>query len=128
MHYEDLTTTQICWWQEIPTVMRRTAIVQRLVYGTPTCLIRQAIGRGMRGVTSALPSGMSWPVRIFPETGGLQQWGRAVEVPMRHGKLVGHQFSSSGPDNAIAGKSSEAPDVDQDDAAVLKGLSHAEPV
>ena len=46
VHYEDLASKQIGWWQEIPTVTPATAIAQCLVYGTPTYLLRQAIERG----------------------------------------------------------------------------------
>lgn len=46
VHYQDLTPTQVGWWQEIPTVTPATAIEQCLVYGTPTYLLRQAIERG----------------------------------------------------------------------------------
>lgn len=46
IHYEDLGSGQVGWWQEIPTVTPATAIGQCLVYGTPTYLLRQAIERG----------------------------------------------------------------------------------
>lgn len=46
VHYQDLTPKQVGWWQEIPTVTPATAIEQCLVYGTPTYLLRQALGRG----------------------------------------------------------------------------------
>ncbi len=46
VHYEDLDTKQISWWQEIPTVTPTTAIEQCIVVGTPTYLLHQAIERG----------------------------------------------------------------------------------
>lgn len=46
VHYEDLDPEQIGWWQEIPTVTAKTAIGQCVENGTPTYLLRQAIGRG----------------------------------------------------------------------------------
>lgn len=46
VHNEDLTPTQVGWWNEIPTVTPLTAVEQCLVYGTPTYLLRQAIERG----------------------------------------------------------------------------------
>lgn len=46
IHYEDLASGQIVWWQEIPTVTPATAIAHCLAYGTPTYLLRQAIERG----------------------------------------------------------------------------------
>lgn len=46
VHYEDLASKQIGWWQEIPTVTPATAIAQCLAHGTPTYLLRQAIERG----------------------------------------------------------------------------------
>lgn len=46
VHYQDLGTTQIGWWQEIPTVTPATAIEQCIAFGTPTYLLRQAIERG----------------------------------------------------------------------------------
>lgn len=46
IHYEDLVSAQIGWWQEIPTVTPATAIGQCIGYGTPTYLLRQAIERG----------------------------------------------------------------------------------
>lgn len=46
IHYEDLVSAQIGWWQQIPTVTPATAIAQCIGYGTPTYLLRQAIERG----------------------------------------------------------------------------------
>ena len=46
VHYEDLDTRQIGWWEGIPTVTPATAIEQCIRYGTPTYLLRQAIERG----------------------------------------------------------------------------------
>lgn len=46
IHRQDLAPAQIGWWQEIPTVVPATAIAQCIAYGTPTYLVRQAIGNG----------------------------------------------------------------------------------
>jgi predicted transcriptional regulator of viral defense system len=46
IHYEDLATAKVGWWQEIPAVTLGTAIEQCIDYGTPTYLLRQAIDRG----------------------------------------------------------------------------------
>ena len=48
VHHEDLTPTQVGWWQEIPTITPATAIVQCIGFGTPTYLLRQALERGHR--------------------------------------------------------------------------------
>jgi len=44
IHREDLDPAQIGWWQEIPCVTPAMAVWQCLAYGTPTYLLRQAIG------------------------------------------------------------------------------------
>lgn len=46
LHHENLSSHQIGWWQEIPTVTPATAIQQCITFGTPTYLLRQAIERG----------------------------------------------------------------------------------
>ena len=46
VHFENLESNQIGWWQEIPTVTPATAIEQCIAGGTPTYLLRQAIERG----------------------------------------------------------------------------------
>lgn len=46
VHYENLNTRQIGWWQEIPTATPATAIRQCIAGGTPTYLLRQAVERG----------------------------------------------------------------------------------
>lgn len=46
IHYENLVSAQIGWWQEMPTVTPATAIGQCIGYGTPPYLLRQAIERG----------------------------------------------------------------------------------
>lgn len=54
IHYEDLTPSQVGWWNEIPMVTAATAIAQCLNYGTPTYLLRQAVERGhARGYLTA---------------------------------------------------------------------------
>ena len=47
IHYEELTSGQTGWWEEIPTVTPATAIAQCIVYGTPTYLLRQGLERGL---------------------------------------------------------------------------------
>jgi len=55
IHYEDLDSTQVGWWQEIPTVTPATAIRQCIDDGTPAYLLRQAIERGhARGYLKAV--------------------------------------------------------------------------
>jgi predicted transcriptional regulator of viral defense system len=46
VHYEDLDSGEVGWWQEIPTVTAATAIRQCIAFGTPTYLLRQGIERG----------------------------------------------------------------------------------
>lgn len=46
VHYQDLDTRQIGWWEEVPTVTAATAVAQCIQYGTPTYLLRQALERG----------------------------------------------------------------------------------
>lgn len=58
VHYGDLATSQIGWWQEIPTVTPATAISQCIEDGTPTYLLRQAIERGhAQGYLTTVGSG-----------------------------------------------------------------------
>lgn len=45
VHYHDLTREQLEWWQDIRTAAAPAAIAQCIAYGTPTCLLRQAIDR-----------------------------------------------------------------------------------
>lgn len=53
VHYEDLASHQITWWQGIRIVTVPIAIAQSIASGVPTYLIRQAIDRA--GRTSILP-------------------------------------------------------------------------
>ncbi|SCX05462.1 type IV toxin-antitoxin system AbiEi family antitoxin domain-containing protein [Candidatus Aquiluna sp. UB-MaderosW2red] len=48
IHYENLDTKQIGWWEGVPSVKPATAIAQCIDYGTPTHLIRQALERGFQ--------------------------------------------------------------------------------
>lgn len=48
IHYENLDTQQIGWWEEVPIVKPATAIAQCIDYGTPTHVIRQALERGYK--------------------------------------------------------------------------------
>ncbi|KZM34808.1 type IV toxin-antitoxin system AbiEi family antitoxin domain-containing protein [Oerskovia enterophila] len=43
VHYQDLDTRQIGWFEQIPTVTAATAIAQCIDTGTPTYLLRQAL-------------------------------------------------------------------------------------
>lgn len=47
VHHEDLTKSEIGWWDEIPAVTLATAIRQCISSGTPTYLLRQALERGL---------------------------------------------------------------------------------
>ncbi|MHB1740891.1 MAG: type IV toxin-antitoxin system AbiEi family antitoxin domain-containing protein [Actinomycetes bacterium] len=55
MHYEDLDTGQVDWWERIPTVTLPTAIGQCVASGVSTYLLRQALDTGRR--TGALLPG-----------------------------------------------------------------------
>lgn len=48
IHYEDLTSQQVTWWQGIRIVTVPTAIAQGIASGVPTYLIRQALDRAGR--------------------------------------------------------------------------------
>jgi predicted transcriptional regulator of viral defense system len=48
VHVQRLTPRQVTWWQQMPIVTPATAIEQRLEYGTPTYLLRQALDRSDR--------------------------------------------------------------------------------
>jgi len=54
VHYEDVDTNSVTWWQGIRTVDVPTAIGQGIASGVPTYLIRQALDRA--GRTSRLPA------------------------------------------------------------------------
>lgn len=47
VHHEDLTDSEIGWWDEIPTVTLATAIRQCIGTGRPAYLLRQALERGL---------------------------------------------------------------------------------
>lgn len=48
VHYQDLTPSQVGWWEQIPTVTAFIAITQCIEADTPTHLLRQAIERGLQ--------------------------------------------------------------------------------
>lgn len=55
VHYQDLTPTQIGWWQGIAAVTVPTAIGQCIESGLPTYLVRQSIEQGFdRGLISTI--------------------------------------------------------------------------
>lgn len=54
IHYEDIGSSGVTWWQGIRTVDVPTAIGQAITSGVPTYLIRQALDRA--GRTSRLPA------------------------------------------------------------------------
>jgi predicted transcriptional regulator of viral defense system len=45
IHYEDLDSTRIVWWQGIPTADIPLSIEQCIFWGVPTYLLRQAIDK-----------------------------------------------------------------------------------
>jgi len=54
LHKENLVSQQKTWWEQMPIVKLPTAIEQCIAYGTPSYLLRQAIGSGRRiGLVSA---------------------------------------------------------------------------
>lgn len=54
VHYEDLNSAQVGWWQQVPMVRLGTAIRQCIEIGTPTYLLRQALLTAER--TGAVPA------------------------------------------------------------------------
>jgi predicted transcriptional regulator of viral defense system len=48
LHYQDLDTGDVGWWNEVPAVTAACAIWQCIGAGTPTYLLRQALDTGRR--------------------------------------------------------------------------------
>ncbi len=49
VHRQDLASSDVGWWREVPCVRAATAITQCIESGTPTYLLRQAIDAGLAG-------------------------------------------------------------------------------